>query len=119
MLLHLFIEKHEKVVIPVNVTSWKSQKINTQLEKPIFYNRINWFLKNTKKKKKYSPVRKIKHPQKFREKQYFKGQRPVCNTAPDDSTTVRIVLPFNKDQDSKFSAQTTLRPNGEDSTGVR
>lgn len=52
MLFHLFIEKHEKVVIPINVTSWKSQKINTQLEKPIFYNRINWFLKNTKKKKK-------------------------------------------------------------------
>ena len=52
MLFHLLIEKHEKVVIPINVTSWKSQKINTQQEKPIFYNRINWFLKNTKKKKK-------------------------------------------------------------------
>ena len=51
MLFHLLIEKHEKVVIPINVTSWKSQKINTQQEKPIFYNRINWFLKNTKEKK--------------------------------------------------------------------
>lgn len=63
MLFHLLIEKHKKVVIPINVTSWKSQKINTQQEKTIFYNRKNWFLKNTKKK--YSPVRKIKHPQNF------------------------------------------------------
>lgn len=50
MLFHLLIEKHEKAVIPINVTSWKSQKINTQQEKTIFYNRKNWFLKNTKKK---------------------------------------------------------------------
>lgn len=52
MLFYSSIEKHENVVIPINLTSWKSQKINTQQEKPIFYNRINWFLKNTKKKKK-------------------------------------------------------------------
>ena len=51
MLFYSSIEKHENVVIPINLTSWKSQKINTQQEKPIFYNRINWFLKNTKEKK--------------------------------------------------------------------
>ena len=102
MLFHLLIEKHKKVVIPINVTSWKSQKINTQQEKPIFYNRKNWFLKNTKKKN-------TRLSEKLNIRKNF-----VKN-----STTVRIVLPFNKDQDSKFSAQKTLRPNGEDSTGVR
>lgn len=50
MLFYSSIEKHENVVIPINLTSWKSQKINTQQEKPIFYNRKNWFPKNKIKK---------------------------------------------------------------------
>lgn len=50
MLFYSSIEKNENVVIPINLTSWKSQKINTQQEKPIFYNRKNWFPKNKIKK---------------------------------------------------------------------
>lgn len=50
MLFYSSIEKNENVVILINLTSWKSQKINTQQEKPIFYNRKNWFPKNKIKK---------------------------------------------------------------------
>ena len=85
MLFYSSIEKHENVVIPINLTSWKSQKINTQQEKPIFYISKNWFPKN-KIKKNTRLSEKLNIRKKTRAKQYFKGQRPVFNTAPGVST---------------------------------
>ena len=106
----------------VLLVDWKARKENPKKVIPSKKNQSFTIAKIGSRKIQKKNIRlseKLNNRKKTRAKQYFKGQRPVFNTAPGVSTTVRIVLPFNENQDSKFSAKTTLWPNGEDSTGVR